>query len=80
MYPMDTLNFKERTAASFLVFSREELLAFSTNEHRLRHNITAELRRRYRGCMLKAKGLACGQPEVHPIIMGNVNLLPNKMD
>jgi len=47
MYPVDTLNFKERAGASSLAFSREELLAFRTNAYGLRHSIPAELSRIY---------------------------------
>ncbi|KAI3352306.1 hypothetical protein L3Q82_005177 [Scortum barcoo] len=74
--------------ASFLTYSREELLALRTKRRAgMRHPIPAELRRRPRGCKAGAKlkaELAENRrrymPSIPSVIMGNVNSLPNKID
>ncbi|KAI3362817.1 hypothetical protein L3Q82_001864 [Scortum barcoo] len=74
--------------ASFLTYSREELLALRTKGRAgIRHAIPAELRRRPRGCKAGAKlkaelaeNLRRYKPSIPSVIMGNVNSLPNKID
>lgn len=83
---MDTAPFGTTLEGSFLVNSREELLALKTAvQTGIRHCIPAELNRRYRGCrdgvsLKAADHWRRFKPSIPIVIMGNVNSLKNKMD